>query len=527
MDALKCEWKAAMSNEPFDSEDDFDDEIMDFDDDESMLMDDDSGGRSQEAFLAEVQQRVNILKDARGHSSAERRAAAYWLGEVGEPTAIPTLLRVYQKDKKHPDVQKAAGYALGQFKALDQAVKRPADVSFDAGLERDENQFIVEILTNIVLYDDRGRRTRFPARRMATFSAVLTVTLLLLVAFNLLAVPLLRTEPGRYAQAFAALTGSPEQIALDALGILLSDARADADTLAAQFNAPSIDCTVPFNDPIAYPLDATVARGLPEANTLNQTYAAILPDLNAARLAFVTACAAETPGLSDTQRSAALDSLARVQAALTDADAQLVAANEALSQAVAQAGAEASATAAAQQIIDSTATALASITPTTTPTYTATPGIPPQDLRREVNDMLTRLENAEEALLVLTTNWEQVRDEGRTLGCNAPRPFINADDYLLPEGYGALEPDLQTASDLVNAGVALTRASWASFETACTNNTLAGNFITGLATTDTAQQSFDQAKILLNQLLGLDPGSRQPTATPTLDPNAPTPVPGG
>lgn len=517
-----------MSNEPFDNEDDFDDDFITFDDDESLRDDDDDrGGRSQEAFLAEVQQRLNILKDARGHSSAARRAAAYWLGEVGEPTAIPTLLRVYQKDKKHPDVQQAAAYALGQFKALDQAVKRPDGVSFDAGLEREENQFIVEILTNIVLYDDRGRRTRFPARRMAILSAVLTLTLLLLLAFNLLAVPLLRTEPDRYAQAFAELTGSPERIALDSLGILLSDAQADADTLLAQFNAPSIDCTVPFNDPILYSLDAAVAQELPAVNTLSQTYAGILPDLNAARLAFVTACAAAPPGLGDAERSAALDSLARVQTALTTAEAQRVTAEDALTQAVAQAQAESSATAAAQQVSAGTATALASITPTLTPTYTATPGIPPQDLRREVNDMLTRLENAEEALLVLTTNWQQVRDEGRTLGCNTPRPFINADDYVLPEGYGTLVPDLQTASDLVNAGVALTRAGWTSFETACTNNTLAGNFITGLATTDTAQQSFDQAKTLLNQLLGLAPGQQQPTATPTLDPNAPTPVPGG
>ncbi|MCL4255334.1 MAG: hypothetical protein KJ043_16360, partial [Anaerolineae bacterium] len=98
---------------------------MSFDDELDFLDDMDSGGnadleRKIAEFDAQVKQRMKILANPK-RPLDQRIAAAEWLGECGEPKAIVALKRVYDKEPKNAPLRKAVIYAMGQFKALDDA----------------------------------------------------------------------------------------------------------------------------------------------------------------------------------------------------------------------------------------------------------------------------------------------------------------------------------------------------------------------------------------------------------------------
>src|SRR5689334_3095547 len=77
--------------------------------------------RRQAEFQATVQKNMDIIVKPKQYDANKRREAIRWLGEAGDPDAIPALLKVYQKDKT-PGFKEEAAYALGQFKALGEAL---------------------------------------------------------------------------------------------------------------------------------------------------------------------------------------------------------------------------------------------------------------------------------------------------------------------------------------------------------------------------------------------------------------------
>mgnify|MGYP006280278695 FL=1 len=102
----------------FNFDTDADEGLLDDFDDESAAQAD--ADRKVQAFEREVKQNIATLRSSRNNTD-QRVAAAYWLGEAGDPTAVNTLVRVYQ-ETENKQLKQATGYALSQFKALDAAL---------------------------------------------------------------------------------------------------------------------------------------------------------------------------------------------------------------------------------------------------------------------------------------------------------------------------------------------------------------------------------------------------------------------
>jgi len=142
------------------------------------------GVRSVQDFHELVAYHIAVMTSAK-NSTKVRVESALWLGESGEIDAIRPLIAVYKRDKKNPKVQKAAGYALGMFKALDAAISRQTGEMIEDALERPENADIMQTLTDIAIFDRRGSRKggRRLLRMMFVLLAVLTA---LFVAYTLM-----------------------------------------------------------------------------------------------------------------------------------------------------------------------------------------------------------------------------------------------------------------------------------------------------------------------------------------------------
>lgn len=486
----------------------FDDDLFDddgfgdvFDD-----IDDDAGfGGTQdiqqalEDFDVEVQRQIKILRSNKKFSSSERAEAARWLGESGSWQAIPSLVMIYQKDKKNKEVQNAAKYALGQFKALDKAIKRKKGAPVAPALEDPKNQKIYEQLIDIAVNDKRGKKLRVPT------TVLWVLTLILLISFGVFAYLGYTTynenEANRkYAAQFAELTGTPEQVAVAELQILISDARDDARSIRQQLNG-SLDCDATYNSPIDYELDEAIAGSSPEIADLATQYNAANEQLRQTRSAVDTACANDNQFDSETL-------LADIGVTIEELNSVRDAANELSAEidtGLQEEADAATATANAQATENAVATAEASITPTLTLTLTPTPGIPPEALRTEVNILYRIVSDSSDAISVLRTYWENVRDTGETIGCSRPVELI-PEDHELPENYGIWNTDLQNAAELTNGSLALVRDSWEQFTTACTEGTLSESVDVGLLLVDLAEQASNEAEQSLNELSGFGSG---------------------
>jgi len=162
---------------------------MSFDDDLDLL--DDMGGDNAEIerkiaeFDAQVTQRMKILANPK-RPTPERIVAAQWLGECGEPKAIIALMRVYKKEPKNAPLRKAVIYALGQFKALDQAIQRSAGESVADALSNPENALVLELINNLTLENAFGERKKISASLLSRVRIGLVLVFMGLVIVNLL-----------------------------------------------------------------------------------------------------------------------------------------------------------------------------------------------------------------------------------------------------------------------------------------------------------------------------------------------------
>ncbi|MBC8098242.1 MAG: HEAT repeat domain-containing protein, partial [Armatimonadetes bacterium] len=257
---------------------DLDDADLDGDDDPfGDVASSGPAARSLEDFEAEVDAKIRLL--LAGKSDAKQRTeAAYWLGESGAPKAITALRRVYEKDTKNKGVQQAAAYALGQFKALDAAITRDEDESVGDALGRDDNQDVVALLTNIALYDARGKRRRTPTSRLLLFALLLTLTLGGFIVANL-TLPARRVPRVENSAAMRG-TGTAAQSALGELGLRADELRGDAQALQTQLTAASTtpltvaQCATKFTLPGAFSVneqvtDSTVLDAAERYNALH------------------------------------------------------------------------------------------------------------------------------------------------------------------------------------------------------------------------------------------------------------------
>ncbi|MBE0691088.1 MAG: HEAT repeat domain-containing protein, partial [Anaerolineae bacterium] len=157
----------------------------------------------------------------RSDSPEERREAAIYLGEAAVSEAVNDLIDLYETDDDKK-VRKAAGYALGQFKAIDHE------------LSKGQHKKVEALLKRVEVEDKLGKRA--PVGAAVQVSGILLVLLILLLAANLFA-PQLRerlnetrqivesvSEPGRDRATLIADT--------EAYFIYL---RTDAETIATEY----------------------------------------------------------------------------------------------------------------------------------------------------------------------------------------------------------------------------------------------------------------------------------------------------
>ncbi|MFW5748732.1 MAG: hypothetical protein ACOCYT_03880 [Chloroflexota bacterium] len=139
------------------------------------------------AFENRVSKFIKVLLQSR--NVEKRIAAARWLGESGAPNAIYGLRSVYQQEikkgrKANKPLLDSVTYALGQFKALDESILREPGESVEDALERMENAPVYDLLMNIAVRGDMGKRKPIAPAMLNRVAMVLAFSLVILGVLN-------------------------------------------------------------------------------------------------------------------------------------------------------------------------------------------------------------------------------------------------------------------------------------------------------------------------------------------------------
>lgn len=249
-----------------------------------------------DAFEAKVRQNIKLLSSS---NPKERRKAAAWLGEAGEPSAITRLKQVYEEDAD-ASVRQAAGYALGMFKMLEQKMNGP------------DSERVLDMLEDVQLRGKMGRRTRLSTGCLTRLLVALVVSLAIILAFNFAIWPQyeeqIRNALGVEAPVSAAASEDTEAIAPatdeEALAALLANLRADATLLQTQYaNPETLDCSAAFTNPTPY-------------TTTDTALAEVATRLNGQVVQLITAKAPYNQACSDGRAELVAEQVAGSQAAV-------------------------------------------------------------------------------------------------------------------------------------------------------------------------------------------------------------------
>lgn len=484
-----------MSDLEFDDDFDFDDDddLFGAGDDFSGLVDDDdepapkprakaeSSAQKQARFSAEVNKRIKTLLTAK-LPSAQRREAAYWLGESGEPKAITSLVNVYRKDR-NKDVRAAAEYALGQFKALDNALKGDDE-------DRDEAMTLLEGIVN---------EGKFGKRSGLNTSALLRINGALFGVFVVLLLIGLILPSGRAATPDGTIV-IPTEIALGQvtpfdMDTLIADANLmwsslnnDATLLGQQYQAvaagQSPNCTIELTNPPAIELPASVIVDYP-------ALVSVIDRLNAARgrlidlqAPFNAACAEGGAAIAADVASTNAQTIVDIQRGIVDAP----------------------------QLLNDPSLRFTptpppepdepTVTPSETITPTFTPTLDPATVRSHISGIrfvIDDVNGVRGANTILNQYWTDLSTAGDTDGCNRPPEEIPG-AYNLPPEIALVAPELADAAENVNIGLNLLRDGWSLFRTSCIDGTLTTNLASGIAISQAATNAFNTANEILNQL---------------------------
>jgi hypothetical protein len=471
--------------------------------------------RSIEEFEAEVDRNIKVLMARKKVDAKRRREAALWLGDSGSPRAIPPLKLVYEKDRKNKSVHDAAAYALGQFKALDEAINRDEYESVEDALERPENAHIMKLLTDIALYDKRGGRQVISTSLLVRLMLVLMLTLVVLGIFNVLL--LNRDDTPEPAQIAAAEDTTPGNI-VDDIENLLPDLRADAQTVRdlvdPLLGGGAITCNQTWQNPPIYTVPAGRYGEYPVLISLVEGYNTHVASLNEARAPIVEACARASdeqgPSLTAGQRDAASFSANEVLNGLPEVESQINEARTEIETLESQRAATETAEAETQTqtVAEETASAAELATgealTAAAPPPTATPGLEPDVLRTHVGNLRVIISEATGVRghnSVLEQYWINVRDTASYTNCRTPRPAI-PENYVLPPEHVGQSPQLEAAVEQVNVGLSISRLNWASFEQGCANADLAARVRAGLEATQLARDAYNVAERIITELQG-------------------------
>ncbi len=403
-----------------------------------------------DAFEADVRKNIKLLSS---DDAKIREKAARWLGEAGDPSAITRLRQIYKED---PDrsVRDAAGYSLGMFRALEQALDSAAA------------EAVLEQLQDIAVNKQFGRRARFRAATLYRLSLGFIVSIVMLLVFNFVLWPRLEPQLGSLGVTASGGGANTAEIAT-----FVSALKADTLTLQQQYQSVlgggTVNCDVTFVNPS--PL--TVEGGLAERAN------AVLTSFTSAKEAFVQACPPNSTPLGAANIGAPLGQL------LPLVQTEIPALEAALGGNQPAAG--------VTPTVEQTTAEPTAVLPTATPAYDVTPHTSALDA------IISRMEGMGGANALLTQYWADASASGSTGGCGQASPTI-PEDYVLPEAEVAEAPEqLKLAISLVNTGLALVRRGWDQLTQACSANTLAASVEVGTSTTAAATSAFSNARTIL------------------------------
>lgn len=457
------------------------------------------------SFEAEVARRMRVLQDTRADSKV-RCEAAYWLGDSGSVQAITALRKVYhaEEDRK---IKKAAAYALGQFKKLDQAIKREPGEPVEDALERDENAKIRQRLENIILSGGASKKSRL-STLLSRGALLLVLTLVGLVVLNVLA---MTGDNGGGAASgggggiAGVPTDAPEFIALQELQTLRDRAASvqqDAAQLRDSFQAAAeggtLDCAATFNRTAPFSV-ADIASDDPDFTAIALRLSASLNLVRRVLENHDSACSAAggQPEAAVTEENLTLlatildNDLPELDRLIDDVQTRLT--DRAVPSAPTDPPPDDGPTAAPGGPPTDPP-------PTEPPTITPVPASAVRDERRQLLSIINTATEPRGALTLLRQYWTDVQTGGNTQGCGQTQPVI-PEDHSVPPEIAAAYPALEQAAESVNAlGLALLRNGWAAFYTACANGSLVSQAATGIITVDTIQAAFDGARAELEGL---------------------------
>jgi hypothetical protein len=436
--------------------------------------------RRQDAFQKEVQKNMEIIVKPKQYDANKRREAIRWLGEAGDPDALPALLKVYQKDKT-PGMKEEAAYALGQFKALGEALDDPET--------QDE---ALNILDQIVLHHKFGKR----ANALPLILAEVGLVILAVVFFGVglffagaIAAPRHETQTAVQAiteTARPTATPDTEEIMVAQLQNYYQELVSDAQTyqfeLAKAGRGDSINCSPDaFHYPPVYNLSPMWAG--------NESYKRVADLLNEAHGLLDTVHQSYSAACTNNRPIPQEEAISLGRSVL-DAQDKL---DEALA-ALNSAG------------VEMTEPPQVSSTPRPTEPATATATADLSFVEDEllaldiiISDMTTTLGPGP----TLKTYWEQVTRTNSVYrsGCNLEPPVIPA-DHILANNNRGLFAELDSAADNVNTGLQLLRESSDSFYAMCTSGIVPADAASRLDQTNLAISAFNTARTDLNALRG-------------------------
>lgn len=471
-----------------------DDELLEgFDDEDGDSAADEELLKKERAFKRKVDELTAIILKPKKFPAAKRKAAVLMLGELGEPSSIEALVKVYQKDKT-PGMKEAAAYALGQMRALEDALELAED-------DADIQAHVDSLITGIILEGKLGKRTPVPRRTLNIVAGALLVSFILLMGLGVL---LGGSNIDVDAQATAmaaqgtvlptalggidATSGVIVQTPLDAEGVaaalldyyiaLNNDNRALQAQLRELIQGRSPNCAA---DLLARPTQFNIP------NTITQTDLISAADrLNTARTelqpvydAYANHCSSTTALNAETANNLT-NTLIKLQNDTFDIPEILGSTGITLP----------------PTPTSSIPTPTETSTPTETPTPTPQPTFDPAAIRTHrlglqvIVDTMTGIRGHNTLIL---TYWTDVSTSGSTGGClNLPPPAIPA-NYVMPEDVAEAVPELADAAVKVNTALVLSRQTWQAFDVACRANTLGEVVGVQLQVAQTAQDAYSQA----------------------------------
>lgn len=421
---------------------------------------------------------------------AERREAAYFLGEAAWADAVPKLIDLYRRD---PDasVRKAAAYSLGMFRAVERALNI-------------DQEYVTELLEQV----ERGELGSRGGR------GIVRVEIGLLVAFVIIGViALLRSD----VRALVFPSGTDRAVLLEDVRGHYTLVTNDTRTLQQQFigviSGQQLTCNAFFNEPGMYTLNATDARVYGDIAAIVERLNTARDNLTQAKVVYDQTCnegatlsAEEARNVFQTNLTPALTTLTELEVDFAAAQADTVRAVPTANPDVAPTPVPPSEQPPVEQPPAEQPTAVPSteagvplqLQPTINPTIIA--GANPQRHLPALFNIIDTVTGTRGAGTLLLQYWQDVQESGASTGCSVAAPQIPANDVFIEQVDFAASPDLRDAVTLIDSGLATLRMGWANFQQACSARNLRDAVSRGLADAQLAMTAFATADDLLQSV---------------------------